>query len=43
MQGKAERGKKQRAGPVGKEQSMVGEAKENAEKWILFLSVAVWE
>lgn len=42
-QGEAGRVKKWRADHVGKELSMVSQAKKNAEKGILFLAVATWE
>lgn len=43
MQGEPGRVKKWRADHVGKDLSMASQAKKNAEKWILFLSVATWE
>lgn len=43
VQGEAGRVKKWRADHVGKELSMVSEAKANAEQWALLFSVAFWE
>lgn len=43
VQGEAGRVKKWRADHVGKELSMVSEAKANAEQWTLLFSVAFWE